>query len=234
MGCTTASQRRYTTTKNWNRRRKIFLPAAMVLVKAALPRPRYLAPPLDRSVQLARVGFLVGHWGCFHDRSEQQAVSWEINLKRSRPLQSALNESFRQWVFDVFLQRAPERPRAIISIAASFLENPLARFRCQSDLHLAMHQRLVNLADEQIDNPQQVVIRERIEQNHFVQPVQELRVEDSLHLAHHHVVLAFRSSHVVWRLESEAGLFLQLPRSDVRGHNNDCVAEVHCISEPVG
>src|SRR4029077_13286765 len=106
MGCTTASQRRYTTTKNWNRRRKIFLPAAMVLVKAALPRPRYLAPPPDRSVQLARVGFLVGHRRCLREGAEQETVTGEINLERGRPLQSALTESFRQWVFDVLLQRA--------------------------------------------------------------------------------------------------------------------------------
>src|SRR5271170_7318496 len=138
--------------------------------------PRRTAP-----VQLARVGFLVGHRGCFHDRPEQKTVWREINLKRSRPLESTLNESFRQWVFDVFLQRAPERPRAIISIATSFFENPLARFRRQCNLHLAMYQSLVDLTDEQIDNPQQVVIRERVEQDHFIEPVQKFRIKNSLH-----------------------------------------------------
>ena len=36
-------------------------------------------------------------------REEREAVAREINLQRRRSLQSALNESFRQWVFDVLL-----------------------------------------------------------------------------------------------------------------------------------
>ena len=205
----------------------------MVLVKAALPRPRYLAPPPDRSRPACACRIPSGPLGLLPRQVGTASRRREINFERCGPLQSALNESFRQWVFDVLLQRAPERPRAIISIAAGFLENPLARFRRQRNLHLAMHQRLVDLADEQIDNPQQVVIRERIEQNHFVQSIQEFGIENSLHLAHHHVVLAFRCGHFVRRLEAEPRLLLQLPRADVRRQDNDCVAEVHCIAEPV-
>src|SRR5580700_11230872 len=106
----------------------------MALFKAAVPSPRCLAPPPDRSYRLARVGFLVGHRGCFHEGTELQAVAGEENLQRRRLLQSALYESFRQWVFDVLLQRAPERPRAIVSVAAGLLEDPLARLRRDRNL----------------------------------------------------------------------------------------------------
>ena len=50
-----------------------------------------------------RVGFLVGHWGCFYDRTERKAFAPEINFESGGALQSSLNQSFRQWVFDVLL-----------------------------------------------------------------------------------------------------------------------------------
>ncbi len=162
----------YTTAKSPSTRRKIF-PLAAMAFKAAVPRPILFAPPPDRSYRLARVGFLVGHRGCFHYRSERKAVSREKNLKSCRPLQSTLDESFRQWVFDILLQSAPERPRAIVAIAAGFLKNPLARLRCHHNLHLPVHQRFIDLTHEQIDDQQQVTLRERIKQNHFIEAIQK-------------------------------------------------------------
>ena len=84
----------------------------------------------------------------------------------------------------------------------------MARLGCHGDLHLAMNQRLVDLSDEQVDDQQQILVRQRIEQDYLVQPVQKLRIEHTLDLAHHHVVLALRLRDFVRRLEPKPGLFL--------------------------
>src|SRR5271154_6134842 len=100
-GSANETSNKYTIARNWNRRREIFTLTAMV--KAAVSRPKLCAPPPDRSLSGLRVGFLVGHWGCFYDRTEAQALNTEINLERCGTLQSTLNQSFRQRVFDVLL-----------------------------------------------------------------------------------------------------------------------------------
>ena len=92
---------KHTTTWNRNRRTKFFVLAA--LVKAADSRPRLCAPPPEPLPSGLRVGFLVGHRGCFNYGTEGKTLTGEKNLQRSRPLQSALNQSFRQWVFDILL-----------------------------------------------------------------------------------------------------------------------------------
>src|ERR1700735_5588548 len=83
---------RYTTPRIRNSRREIFTLAA--IVKAAVSRPRLCAPPPDCSPSGLRVGFLVGHWGCFYDRTEAQSLGAEKNLERCGTLQSTLNQSF--------------------------------------------------------------------------------------------------------------------------------------------
>src|ERR1700721_3464254 len=107
VGCGNASSgsaketsNRYTTERNWSVRREIFTLAA--LIQAAISRPKLCAPPPDRSLSGLRVGFLVGHWGCFYDRTEAQALGAEKNLERRRPLQSPLDKSFRHGSFAVF------------------------------------------------------------------------------------------------------------------------------------
>src|ERR1700722_5915923 len=100
-GSANETSNKYTTPRNWNERREIFTLAA--IFKAAVSRPRLCAPPPDRSLPGLRVGFLVGHWGCFYHGSEAQALGDEINLERGRPLQSTLDKSFRKGVFDVLL-----------------------------------------------------------------------------------------------------------------------------------
>src|SRR5271154_6174076 len=178
---TKASPRVQTTARPRAKRRNVRTIAATPVVKAALPRPRLFAPPPDRECgRLARVGFLVGYRGCFHQGTERQAVSREIDLECSGTLQTTLNQSFRQRIFDILLKRAPQWACAVTAICASLLENPLARFRRECDLHLAVNQRLVDLADEQIDDADQVGVAQRIEYDHFVEPVQELGIEDFL------------------------------------------------------
>ena len=100
-GSANETSNKYTTPSNWSVRREIFTLAA--IFKAAVSRPRLCAPPPDRSLPGLRVGFLVGHWGCFYDRTEAYSLGAEKNLKRRGTLQSTLDQSFRQRVFDVLL-----------------------------------------------------------------------------------------------------------------------------------
>ena len=65
--------------------------------------PKIVCSPAGLLPPGLRVGFLVGHWGCFNHGPERQTFGSEINLQSRRSLQSALNQSFRQWVFDVLL-----------------------------------------------------------------------------------------------------------------------------------
>src|SRR5271168_4536665 len=97
-----------------------------------------------------------------------------------------------------------------------------------------MHQRLVDLSDEQVDDQQQILVRQRIEQDYLVQPVQKLRIEHTLDLAHHHIVLALGLRGFVRRLETKSGLFLQLPRAQIRSQDDDRVAEVNRVAQPIG
>src|ERR1700677_1766700 len=79
-GSANETSNKYTTERNWSVRREIFTLAA--IIKAAVSRPKFCAPPPDRSLPGLRVGFLVGHWGCFYDRTEAQAPGAEKNLER--------------------------------------------------------------------------------------------------------------------------------------------------------
>src|SRR5690242_17940701 len=103
-----------------------------------------------------------------------------MHFQRRRPLQTTLDQSLRERILHVPLQCPSQRSRPIVAIAAGLIENPLTRFRSQDNLHLAMDQRVVDLADQQIDDAQEIVVGKRVEENNFVQPVQEFGIEDPL------------------------------------------------------
>ena len=90
-----ATPRRKATARPRQVRRNLLTIAATRVVKAALHRPRLFAPPPDREpVRHARVGFLVGYRGCFHQGTERKTVVREIDLECRGPLQAALNQCF--------------------------------------------------------------------------------------------------------------------------------------------
>ncbi len=101
----------------------------------------------------------MGNRGCFDDRPETQPLAGDGDFQSRRTLQAPLDQGLRQRIFDVPLQCPSQRTRAVTTIAAGLVENPLARFRSQDNLHLAMDQRVVDLADQQIDDAQQIAHR---------------------------------------------------------------------------
>src|SRR5260221_9115694 len=116
---------------------------------------------------------LVDDRGCLTDRTERKAFPCDVNLQRCWPLNSTLNGRLGQGVFYVLLQSPPQRTRPVTAVSTRFFEDPLACFRRQHNLDLPMDQRIVHLAHEQVDNAQQVVVPERVENNDFVQPIEE-------------------------------------------------------------
>src|SRR5882762_7893127 len=129
---------------------------------------------------------LVDDRGCLADRTERKAFPSDVNLQCRRPLNSTLDKRLGERVLYILLQSPAQRTSPITAVRTRFLEYPLSCFRRDDNLHLPVNQRIVELAHQQIDDAEQIFVAERIENNHFVQPVQELRIEHPLYFVHHH------------------------------------------------
>src|SRR5207247_416659 len=91
--------------------------------------------------------------------------------------QVAANELLGQRIFDVTLDGAAQRTRAVRAVLAGDLDNPVDDFGRQGDLELPVGQVLVQLVDQQLHDPPQVVVGERLEDDDLVDAVDELGVE---------------------------------------------------------
>src|SRR5437879_3260161 len=158
----------------------------------------------------------------------------DIDLECRRPLNSTLNQRLGERVFNILLQSPAQRTRTVAAVRARFLEDPLASLRREDNLHLPVDQGIVHLAHKQVDDAEQVFVAERVEDYNLIQPVEEFRVERPLYFVHHHFFHGPTANFVEAGLETEAGAFLQVPRAQVRGHNDDGVSEIHGVAEPVG
>src|SRR5216683_7849705 len=176
---------------------------------------------------------LVDDRGCLTDGTERQAFPCDVNLESRRPLNSTLDQRLGERVLYILLQSPAERTRPIIAVRTRFLEYPLTCFRRYDNLHLPVNQRVVQLAHQQIDDAEQIFVAERIENNHFVQPVQELRIERPLYFVHHHIFHALLPGFIRAGLEAQRGALLQMPRAEIGGHDDDGVPEIHGIPQPV-
>src|SRR5882672_8108555 len=179
-------------------------------------------------VQQYPFGFLRVH------RTVVQFVVFEEDLDERRPgSDRALDQRFRERVFDVLLQRTPQRTRSVTAVCQRLVQDPLLRFVGYRDGDRALRQVLVQLIDHQFENLDQVGFAERHEQDDLVHTVQELGVEGALDLALHQV-LDLLGDHVIFRrLEAEALAFHQVPRADIRRHDQDDVLEVDCVAKAV-
>ena len=70
-----------------------------------------------------------------------------INFDFGQLLQISLDERFRQWIFDITLNRAAQRPGAVILVTAGFIENPLFCVIGDSDLEPFVGEVFVELGD---------------------------------------------------------------------------------------
>src|ERR1019366_8120115 len=169
------------------------------------------------------------------DGAIEELVGLQVHLDEGGPLrEGALDERLRQRVLDVLLQRPAERTRTIAEVHNRLVEDPLAGLFRHRDRDGALRQVLVQLLHHQFHDLDQVGLAERVEDNDLVETVEKLGVEGALHLAPHHVLDFGRGRLIKLRLEAHAGTFLQMPRADVRGHDDDGILEVHRIAQAIG
>src|SRR5260370_18826923 len=84
-----------------------------------------------------------------------------------------------------------------------------------------------------MDDAEQIFIGERIENNHFVQPVQKLRIERPLYFVHHHIFHALLPGFIDAGLEAQRRALLQMAGAEIGGHDDDGAPEIHGVAEPV-
>ena len=133
-----------------------------------------------------------------------------------------------------FCKRPAQRTRSVAAVGQRLVENPLLGFIGHRDGDRFLREILVQQVHHQFENLDEILLAESHEQNDFVQAVEELGVEGAFNFTFHQI-FDFAGNHVfVGRLEAQALALLQVPRADVRRHDDDRVLEVHRVAETVG
>src|SRR6202022_2824519 len=97
-----------------------------------------------------------------------------------------------------------------------------------------MNQSVIQLAYQQVDNAQQIFIRERIEDDHFVQAVEKLRIERALHFVHHQFFHGTLTGFIGAGLEPNGSAPNEMASSQVGSHDDDGVPEIDGVTKAVG
>ena len=114
---------------------------------------------------------------------ERQRIAFASDLDRRSGLEALSNDFFRQRVFQIALDHTPQRPRPEDRVKASLHEKFLRRIiQLHDDVLLA--QPLLYVVDFQLDNLHQVVARQRLEDDHLIDPIQKFWLEGALDLIH--------------------------------------------------
>ena len=77
-------------------------------------------------------------------------------------LEPALDDLLRERVLQVFLNRPPERPRAVRGLVA-LLQDPLPRLVVHVELDPLLQKLSVEVRNEDVDDVLQVILRQRVE-----------------------------------------------------------------------
>src|SRR5258706_510532 len=155
---------------------------------------------------------------------EHHAPAAPVDADRVLGREAALEDRLRERILDLRLDGALERPRAVHRIEADLGQ---LRQRCIGDFQRVIHSRQPALENTQLDprDGLDVLLAERVEDDHLVDAVHELRAEMRLHLGHDrepdHLVVAAR--HALDHLRAEVG-----------GHHHHRVLEVHGAALAVG
>src|SRR5665647_3973158 len=130
-------------------------------------------------------------------------------------------------VLDVPLEGSAQRPRAEDRVETAFGDERLGGRR-ELDAHVAILEPRLDHGDQQIDDLLDLRLRELVEHDDLVDAVQELRTEMLLELVGdlrlHLLVPRLRVGPL---LEAEVHRLRDIPRTEVRRHDDDRVLEVH-------
>ena len=115
------------------------------------------------------------------DRAVKQLVVFEEDLDEGGAGgDGALDQRLRQRVFDVFLQGAAERARAVAAIGEGLVEDPLLGVVGYRDGDRLLRQVLVKLRDHEFENLDQVGFAQSQEQDDFIQAVEQICLRETI------------------------------------------------------
>src|SRR5918911_71260 len=114
----------------------------------------------------------------FHARRTViQLIYVEKDFDKRGLAEMSLNQRFRERVFDMFLQGAAKRARAVGTIRAGLIDEPALGLIRQANFKAAILEGAVHLFYLQLHHVQQLVVQQLVEDDDFVQAVDELRIE---------------------------------------------------------
>src|SRR3989442_15967736 len=163
-----------------------------------------------------------------------------VDFDRIARLELALEQHLRERVRDLVLDLARERPRAEVRVVPDRCDVVL-RFIADDERDLLRRQLLAHTDELEIDDLADLFLVQWLKDDGRVDPVEELRPEEALHLlgdAFLHALVGGREVSVVSALdlaaEAERGLALQHFLREVAGHDDDRVAEVDAAALRIG
>src|SRR2546430_6790631 len=120
--------------------------------------------------------FLLAHVGL-----ENQFSILRRDLDFGAGLNVAAQNFFGQWIFEITLDRASHRSRAVIRVV-TFFDHELMRQIIENDLHFLGLQANLHLLYLQIDNLEEVRFLERVEDGDLVEAIEEFGLKDTFGL----------------------------------------------------
>src|SRR6266849_50137 len=140
---------------------------------------------------------------------------------------SAVQDLQRQGILHQLLDSPLQRTRAEIRVKA-LGEEQVFRGIGQLKRNLALGQQTAHIFQAQVDDLHQLLLAQRAEEDDVIHPVEELRLEVPVQGVHY----LLRGLGEI--LLGAQAFGLQERRPDVRGHDDDCIAEVNRAALAVG
>src|SRR5215208_1742757 len=117
---------------------------------------------------------------CRHRLLENELAAQRVDPDRVALAEAALEQRLRERVLDQALERPLQRPRAVRRVPAG-LDEVLLRGVGELDRQPALREPPPQLCELQLDDVGELLLRQRMELDDLVDPVQELRPEDVAH-----------------------------------------------------
>ena len=118
------------------------------------------------------------------DRAVEELIGVKVDLEEGWAVGDVSgDQGLRQGVFDVALQGAAQGARAVAAVDEGLVEDPLLGILGDRDGDGLLRQVGIELLDQQFHDLEQVGVVQRLEENDFVDAVEELGIEGLFDLA---------------------------------------------------
>src|SRR5690606_27070782 len=165
---------------------------------------------------------LAGRWD---PELERPALRSHVHLDLVAARELAHQDLLRERILEVTLDRPAERT-STEALVVAVVDEVLDRRIRQLELQLLLLEPALDLREEDMNDLADLLLRQRMEDDDVVQPVQELRVERPLDLGPdlllHRLVALVRAP----LMEAEHAALRDVPRPQVRRHDDDRILEI--------